>query len=59
MTNFIAKVSQLINCQPKDAFGAFVDPDKITQFWLSASSGPLSKNAKVTWHFMVPGYVNR
>ena len=58
MTKFVAKVSQLINCQPSDAFGAFVNPDRITQFWLSASSGPLSKNGKVTWHFMVPGAVD-
>ena len=58
MTNYVANVSQLINCQPSDAFGAFVDPNRITQFWLSASSGPLSKNAKVTWTFMVPGAVD-
>ena len=58
MTKFVAKVSQLVNCQPSDAFAAFVNPDRITQFWLSASSGPLSKNAKVTWHFMVPGAVD-
>ena len=58
MTNFVAKASQLINCQPREAFDAFVDPERITQFWLSASSGPLSKSAKVTWHFMVPGAVD-
>lgn len=58
MTNFVAKASQLIKCQPSEAFGAFVDPNRITLFWLSASSGPLSKNAKVTWHFMVPGAVD-
>ncbi|MES3033263.1 MAG: SRPBCC domain-containing protein [Gemmatimonadota bacterium] len=58
MTNFVAKVSQLINCEPADAFNAFVDPDRITRFWLGASSGPLAKDARVTWTFMVPGAVD-
>jgi len=57
MTNPIAKASQLINCPVEEAFNAFVDPGKITQFWLATTSAPLSENAKVTWHFMVPGAV--
>lgn len=55
MTNFVVKVSQLITCQPSVAFDAFAHPDRITQFWLSAASGHLSRAAKVTWRFMVPG----
>jgi uncharacterized protein YndB with AHSA1/START domain len=58
MTEFVAKASQLINCQPGNAFDAFAHPSRITQFWLSASSGPLSKGVQVTWHFMVPGAVD-
>jgi uncharacterized protein YndB with AHSA1/START domain len=55
MTDFTARVSQLVNCEPEAAFDAFVNPAKITQFWLGSTSGPLAKGAKVTWHFMVPG----
>jgi uncharacterized protein YndB with AHSA1/START domain len=55
--NPVAKASQLIHCSVGEAFNAFVDPSKITQFWLASTSAPLSENAKVTWHFMVPGAV--
>jgi len=55
MTNLVARASQLIQCRTQDAFDAFVDPGKITQFWLDSASAPLSRNAKATWHFMVPG----
>jgi uncharacterized protein YndB with AHSA1/START domain len=58
MPTTTAKVSQLINCKTNDAFDAFANPDKITQFWLSSTSGPLSKGARVSWHFMVPGVVD-
>lgn len=37
------------------AVDAFIDPNKITQFWLDAASGPLAEAAKVDWAFMVPG----
>jgi uncharacterized protein YndB with AHSA1/START domain len=53
-----AQVSQLIDCTPAAAFDAFVDPDKITQFWLRAASAPLRKGARSTWRFMVPGAVD-
>lgn len=58
MNHHIVKISQLINCQPSDAFDAFVEPDKLTQFWLASASGPLSDGARVTWQFMVPGAVD-
>lgn len=55
MNHLTAKASQLIACQPQDAFDAFVDPQKITQFWLESASAPLAAGARVTWQFMVPG----
>jgi uncharacterized protein YndB with AHSA1/START domain len=57
MKNHIAKASQLIKCSRIDAFDAFVNPNRITQFWLESTSAPLSSNATATWHFMVPGAV--
>ena len=51
----VAKASQLIRCPVSEVFNAFVDPAKITKFWLESTSAPLAKNATVTWHFMVPG----
>ncbi len=58
MTTTNVTVSQLITCKVSDAFDAFVEPSKITQFWLSSTSGPLSEGSKVTWQFMVPGAVD-
>lgn len=58
MNHHIVKVAQLIKCKASDAFDGFVDPDKLTQFWLDSASGPLSQGATVTWHFMVPGAVD-
>ena len=55
--NPAAKASQLVQCDVRDAFDAFVDPAKITQFWLESASAPLGRDARVTWHFMVPGAV--
>jgi uncharacterized protein YndB with AHSA1/START domain len=51
----VAKLSMLIHCEAADAFDAFVNPQKITRFWLTAASGPLAPNAKVEWEFRVPG----
>jgi uncharacterized protein YndB with AHSA1/START domain len=55
MTDHIAKATMLIRRPVAEVFDAFVDPGKITKFWLEATTGPLAKNAKVNWHFMVPG----
>ena len=55
MEPLVVKTSMLIECDSTGAFDAFVDPDKITRFWLDATSAPLSDGATVTWHFMVPG----
>jgi uncharacterized protein YndB with AHSA1/START domain len=55
MAKVAAKVSQLINCEAIEAFDAFAEPEKITQFWLSAASGRLSAGSQVEWSFMVSG----
>ena len=55
MPNHATKVSMLIRRSVADAFDAFANPSKITQFWLSETSGRLAKGAKVSWSFMVPG----
>ncbi len=50
-----ATASQLIRSPMAEVFDAFVDPTRITQFWLKSASAPLAKGARVTWQFMVPG----
>ena len=55
MTDYIAKATMLIRRPVAEVFDAFVDPDKITKFWLEATTGPLTKDAQVSWRFMVPG----
>jgi uncharacterized protein YndB with AHSA1/START domain len=55
MTNHAVKATMLIRCSVAEAFDAFTDPKKITQFWLNATSGPLAEGAKLSWSFMVPG----
>ena len=55
MTDRVAKATMLIRCSVAEAFDAFINPKKITQFWLSATSGPLAEGARLSWSFMVPG----
>ncbi|HKO49191.1 MAG TPA: SRPBCC domain-containing protein [Polyangiaceae bacterium] len=55
MSNRVATATMLIRCSVAEAFEAFTNPDKITQFWLEATSGPLAEGAQVKWTFMVPG----
>jgi uncharacterized protein YndB with AHSA1/START domain len=55
MTDDAAKATMLIRCSVAEAFDAFINPQKITQFWLDATSGPLADGARVSWSFMVPG----
>lgn len=50
-----ASATLLIRCPVSAAFDAFVDPARITQFWLQSASAPLAAGARVEWHFMVPG----
>ena len=55
MSDLVAKARMLIYAPAAEVFGSFVCPKKITQFWLSSSSGPLKMDAQVEWQFMVPG----
>lgn len=45
----------LVRCPVAEVFDAFVSPARITRFWLEATTGPLAKDARVEWRFMVPG----
>lgn len=55
MRDHIAQASMLIRHPVAGVFDAFVNPEKITKFWLEGSTGPLKKGAQVQWRFMVPG----
>lgn len=55
MNELTASAAVLVRCQMSEAFDSFVDPDKITRFWLESTSGPLAAGARVEWRFMVPG----
>jgi len=55
MNDHLARASMMIRKPPRMVFDAFVNPAKLTQFWLRAATGPLLPGATVTWHFMVPG----
>lgn len=45
----------LIRAARADVLRAFVEPQQLTRFWLSSSSGPLAEGVSVHWEFMVPG----
>lgn len=55
--NPIAKTSILIRRPVSEVFDSFVDPEKITKFWLSSTTGPLGDGKSATWYFMVEGAV--
>ena len=55
MTTRVARATMLVRSPIAEVFDAFVNPVRITQFWLQATTGPLAKGAKVEWRFMVPG----
>lgn len=55
MSEPVASASTIIRRPSSEVFDAFVRPEKLTQFWLTRATGPLAKDAKVEWHFMVPG----
>ena len=50
-----ANVSMLVRRPAGEVFEALVDPEKITEFWIGSSSGPLEPDATVHWEFKVPG----
>src|SRR5262249_53973486 len=49
--------TMLIRAAPERIFESFVEPARLTQFWLSAASAPLEIGRSVEWRFMVPGAV--
>jgi uncharacterized protein YndB with AHSA1/START domain len=51
----IAKAGMLIRKPPATCYRAFIEPDMLTQFWLSRASAPLKVGEPVRWDFMVPG----
>lgn len=57
MTHPVAQARMLIRRPASDVFDAFVEPRRLTQFWLSRATGPLHAGARVEWEFMVPGAV--
>jgi uncharacterized protein YndB with AHSA1/START domain len=57
--NPTAKTSMIIRRPVNEVFDSFVDPEKITKFWLSKTTGPLGPGKSVTWHFMVEGAVTK
>jgi len=58
MSMYTARASMLIRRPPAEVFDAFVNPAKLTLFWLDGASAPLAPGAKVEWRFMVPGVVD-
>jgi uncharacterized protein YndB with AHSA1/START domain len=55
MSEYVARAEMLIHRPVAEVFDAFVDPRKITKFWLASTTGPLASGARVRWEFMVPG----
>lgn len=56
-TELQARVSMWINASPADVYRAFIEPERLTKFWLSKATGPLRVGQPVEWHFMVEGAV--
>jgi uncharacterized protein YndB with AHSA1/START domain len=50
-----ARVTMFIQAPPEDVYAAFVEPQRLTQFWLSKASGSLHIGKTVRWSFMVEG----
>lgn len=53
----VARVELLLRCLAEDAYSAFIEPDRLTKFWLARASGPLVIGRRVRWEFMVEGAV--
>ena len=50
-----ARVSMIIDAPASGIMAAFVEPEILTQYWLSSSSTQLELGTTATWEFMVPG----
>lgn len=59
MSELAVNTRMLIRCAATEAFDAFVQPERITGFWLKSTTGPLEPNAQVDWEFLVPGATER
>ena len=55
MARVVAVAEMLIHRPPEVVFAAFVKPSTIKKFWLKSTSGPLAKDARVAWEFMIKG----
>lgn len=55
MTAQVARAEMLIRRPAAEVFDAFVQPEKITKFWLEGTTGPLAEGARLKWQFLVPG----
>ena len=47
--------AQLIKSTPAEIYQSFVEPSRLTRFWLEHASAPLFVETSVEWRFMVPG----
>lgn len=36
-------------------YDSFIEPERLTKFWLASASAPLKLGATVRWEFLVPG----
>jgi len=54
-----ATVKALIRAEVEKAYNAFVKPEILSRFWLSAASGPLEVGKTVHWEFMVAGVTDQ
>lgn len=50
-----AKASLLIHASVEEVYRSFLEPERLTQFWLAAASAHLEIGKTVQWDFMVPG----
>lgn len=50
-----ARVTMFIEVAPEKVYSAFVEPDKLTKFWLSKSDARLQLSTPVHWNFLVDG----
>jgi uncharacterized protein YndB with AHSA1/START domain len=55
MADVFVKCGQIIQSAPADIYAAFVEPARLTQFWLARAAAPLSVGTPVEWTFLVPG----
>ena len=51
----VAVAAMLIRRPAGEVFAAIVDPDKLSSFWFTGSSGPLAAGAKLRWDWEMYG----